>query len=88
MQPTLTARERALLEFEQSWWLSDAPKEHAVREQFQLTETEYDELLDRLIESEAALSEQPLLVRRLLRLRDRRRRTHLDRRTTDQEVVR
>lgn len=88
MQPTLTARERAILEFEQSWWLSDAPKEYAVRERFQLTEAEYVDLLDCLIESEAALLEQPLLVRRLLRLRDRRRRTHLDRRSADQEAAR
>jgi len=87
-QPELTARERAILEFEQSWWLSDAPKDQAVREQFQLTEAEYVDILDALIESEAALSEQPLLVRRLLRLRDRRRRAHEARRTADQEVAR
>ena len=88
MQPGLTARERAMLGFEQSWWLSPAPKEQAVREQFLLTEAEYSDLLDVLIDTDAALHEQPLLVRRLRRLRERRRRTHLDRRTADQEIAR
>ena len=87
-QPALTTKERNILEFEQSWWLSDSPKDQAVRERFQLTEAEYSVALDALIDSEAALLEEPLLVRRLRRLRDRRRRAHFERRTADQEVVR
>lgn len=84
----LTDRERAILEFEQSWWLSDTPKDQAVRERFLLTEAEYLETLDALVVSEAAAVECPLLVRRLLRQRDRRRRNQLDRRSADQEVAR
>ncbi len=84
----LTERERAILEFEQSWWLSDAPKDQAVRERFLLTESEYSDVLDALVTSDAAAQECPLLVRRLLRQRDRRRRHQLERRSADQEVAR
>jgi hypothetical protein len=84
----LSQRDRAILDFEQSWWESATPRDQAVREQFQLTESEYAEVLNQLIASEAALLAEPLLIRRLRRLRDRRRQQHIDRRTADQEVAR
>ena len=62
------------------------PREQAVRDRFQLTETEYDELLEVLIATEAALEAEPLLVRRLRRMKDRRRQEHVARRTAAQEV--
>lgn len=84
----LSQRDRAILDFEQSWWESATPRDQAVREQFQLTESEYAEVLNQLIASEAALLAEPLLIRRLRRLRDRRRQQHIARRTADQEVAR
>ena len=87
-QPKLSQRDRAILDFEQSWWESAIPRDQAVREQFQLTEAEYAEVLNHLIASEAAILAEPLLVRRLRRLRDRRRQEHIARRTADQEVAR
>ena len=84
----LSQRDRAILDFEQSWWKSATPRDQAVREQFQLTESEYAEVLNQLIASEAALLAEPLLIRRLRRLRDRRRQQHIARRTADQEVAR
>lgn len=84
----LSQRDRAILDFEQSWWESATPRDQAVREHFQLTESEYAEALNLLITSEAALFAEPLLVRRLRRLRDRRRQEHTARRTADQEVAR
>lgn len=84
----LSQRDRAILDFEQSWWESATPRDQAVREQFQLTESEYAEVLNQLIVSEAALLAEPLLIRRLRRLRDRRRQQHIARRTADQEVAR
>ena len=84
----LSQRDRAILRFEQSWWESDVPKDQAVREQFQLTESEYAVALDELIASDEALMAEPLLVRRLRRMRDRRRQEHTARRTADQEVAR
>ena len=84
----LSQRDRAILDFEQSWWKSATPRDQAVREQFQLTESEYAEVLNQLVASEAALLAEPLLIRRLRRLRDRRRQQHIARRTADQEVAR
>jgi hypothetical protein len=84
----LSQRDRAILDFEQSWWESTTPRDQAVREQFQLTESEYAEVLNQLVASEAALLAEPLLIRRLRRLRDRRRQQHIARRTADQEVAR
>ena len=84
----LSARDLAILHFEQSWWESEIPKGQAVREKFQLTESEYLSALDHLIATEAAMAAEPLLVRRLRRLRDRRREQHVARRTADQEVAR
>ena len=84
----LSQRDRAILDFEQSWWESATPRDQAVREQFQLTESEYAEGLNQLVASEAALLAEPLLIRRLRRLRDRRRQQHIARRTADQEVAR
>lgn len=82
----LTEREQDILDFEQSWWSLSVPREQAVRDRFQLTETEYDELLEVLIATEAALEAEPLLVRRLRRMKDRRRQEHVARRTAAQEV--
>jgi hypothetical protein len=45
-------------------------------------------VLNQLIASETALLAEPLLIRRLRRLRDRRRQEHIARRTADQEVAR
>ena len=84
----LSQRDRGILDFEQSWWESATPRDQAVREQFQLTESEYAEVLNQLVASEAALLAEPLLIRRLRRLRDRRRQQHIARRTADQEVAR
>lgn len=77
-----------MLEFEASWWQGEVPKDQAVREHFQLTEAEYAAVLDELITADEALSVDPLLVRRLRRLRDRRRRAHLDRRAAHEETAR
>ena len=82
----LTEREKDILEFEQSWWSLSIPREQAVRDRFQLTETEYVEVLEMLIATEAALEAEPLLVRRLRRMKDRRQQEHVARRTAAQEV--
>ena len=82
----LTEREKDILDFEQSWWSLSVPREQAVRDRFQLTETEYVEVLEMLIATEAALEAEPLLVRRLRRMKDRRRQEHVARRTAAQEV--
>ncbi|QCW52636.1 DUF3263 domain-containing protein [Nocardioides dongxiaopingii] len=73
---TLSAREREVLEFEQSWWQLLGAKEAALRELFSLSPTAYQQVVGELIERPEALAAYPLLVRRLRRQRDERRRQH------------
>lgn len=70
----LTDRDRAILDFERSWWNESGPKEALIRERFELSATRYYQILNELLESPEAYEYDPLVVRRLRRLRDRRRR--------------
>jgi len=70
----LTERDRAILDFERSWWHETGPKETLIQERFELSSSRYYEILGRLLESPEAYEYDPLGVRRLRRLRDRRRR--------------
>ncbi len=75
---TLTERERSILEFERSWWTEPGPKELAIRERFDLSATRYYQLLGELVDSDDALEYDPLVIRRLRRMRDRRRRARFE----------
>jgi hypothetical protein len=68
----LSELEAQILEFERAWWRFGGEKEDAIREQFDMNATRYYQTLNRLIDSEAALSADPVLVRRLRRLRQTR----------------
>jgi hypothetical protein len=70
----LTDRDRAILDFERSWWHHSGPKETLIQERFELSAARYYEVLGQLLESPEAYEYDPLGVRRLRRLRDRRRR--------------
>ncbi|MGQ0618235.1 MAG: DUF3263 domain-containing protein [Acidimicrobiia bacterium] len=70
----LTERDRAILDFERNWWSEPGPKELIIRERFDLSTTRYYEILGELLELPEAMDYDPLVVRRLRRLRDRRRR--------------
>ena len=76
--PPLTNRDRAILDFERTWWSEPGPKETAIRERFELSPTRYYEIVNELLESAEAAEYDPLLVRRLRRLRDRRRRQRFE----------
>jgi hypothetical protein len=68
----LTARELDILAFERAWWRRGGRKEEAIREEFGISAARYYQLLGALIETPAALQEDPMLVKRLQRLRDAR----------------
>ena len=70
---TLTEHEKAVLDFESQWWKHPGAKEQAVTDQFGMTITRYQELVA-LMERPEALAAYPMLVKRLHRLRDTRRR--------------
>jgi len=69
----LTERERELLAFERRWWRYGATRGAAARQRFDLRSGEYGALVADLIDRPAALAHDPVLVRRLRRLRDSRR---------------
>ena len=70
----LSDRDRDLLDFERGWWQQRGPKERAIRERFGFSAARYQQLLNRLIDRPDALAYDPMLVRRLRRLREQRRR--------------
>jgi hypothetical protein len=80
MENELDDRSRAILDFEREWWKLPGPKERAIRERFQLSTARYHQLLNALIERPEALQYDPMLVRRLRRLRESRRRKRYARR--------
>ena len=76
----LDERSRDILDFEREWWRYAGAKEQAVRERFDLSPTRYYQLLNRVIDDEAAVTYDPMLVKRLRRLRASRQRQRAARR--------
>ena len=76
----LSQRDREILEFERHWWKYAGAKEQAVREKFDMSSTRYYQVLNALIDRPDALEADPLLVRRLRRLRASRQRQRSARR--------
>lgn len=76
----LTDTEARILEFEKQWWRYAGAKESAIRELFDMSATRYYQVLNGLLDNPAALSAEPLLVKRLRRMRQARHRERSARR--------
>jgi len=76
----LSERDEQILDFERNWWKYAGAKEAAVREKFGMSATRYYQVLNALIDKPEALEADPLLVRRLRRLRAARQRQRSARR--------
>ena len=74
----LTERDLAMLRFEATWFTVDEHRHDAIRARFACSPAEYTLALNRVIDHPAALVADPLVVRRLRRHRERRRRALLD----------
>ena len=70
----LDETEQRLLAFERSWADRVGNREAAIRAEFGVSSARYYQMLYALIDSPIAVRHDPLLVRRLQRLRDSRRR--------------
>ncbi len=70
----LSERDAAILAFERQWWKFAGAKEQAIRDNFQMSATRYYQVLNALIDKPEALVQDPLLVKRLRRLRATRQR--------------
>lgn len=79
-QQGLTDEQVAMLEFERSWWKHAGAKESMVRERFGVSSSVFYLRLNALIDRPEALAHDPLLVRRLLRLRAARKQQRSSRR--------
>ncbi|HOB05818.1 MAG TPA: DUF3263 domain-containing protein [Propionibacteriaceae bacterium] len=71
---TLSLRDADILDFERHWWKSPGAKDQTIRERFDMSPTRYYQVLNNLIDTHEALAADPLLVKRLRRLRAERRR--------------
>jgi hypothetical protein len=76
----LGRRDREILAFERQWWKYAGAKEQAIRELFDMSTTRYYQVLNALIDTPAALAADPMLVKRLRRLRATRQRQRSARR--------
>lgn len=70
----LTARETEILAFERQWFRFSGAKEQAIRELFDMSSTRYYQVVNTLIDRPEALAHDPMLVKRLRRTREARRR--------------
>jgi hypothetical protein len=76
----LCERDLLILEFERQWWKYAGAKEQAMREKFDMSATRYYQALNALIDRPEALEADPMLVKRLRRLRAARQRARSARR--------
>ncbi|MBK8734256.1 MAG: DUF3263 domain-containing protein [Actinomycetales bacterium] len=77
---TLTERDREVLAFERHWWKYAGAKEQAIKELFDMSATRYYQVLNGLLDNPAALEADPMLVKRLRRMRASRQRQRSARR--------
>lgn len=76
----LARRDREILAFERHWWKYSGVKEQAIRELFDMSATRYYQVVNALIDDPRALAADPMLVKRLRRLRTNRQRKRSARR--------
>ena len=74
----LTDRDRAMLDFERTWWSEPGAKAAAIQARIGLSPARYYQVLARLIGSAEAEAYDPLVVRRLRKLRSNRRRARIE----------
>ena len=70
----LSQRDQEILGFERQWWKYAGAKEQAIRELFDMSPTRYYQVLNALIDSQEAMAADPMLIKRLRRLRSSRQR--------------
>jgi len=68
-----------MLDFERTWWKHAGVKEQAIKERFEMSATRYYQILNDLLEKPEAMDHDPILVKRLKRLRVYRQRQRVAR---------
>jgi hypothetical protein len=68
----LNEKQRQILAFERQWWKHAGSKEQGIRDLFGVSSTRYYQMLNALLDDPAAMAYDPVLVKRLRRLRSTR----------------
>jgi hypothetical protein len=76
----LSPRDLEILAFERQWWKYAGSKEDAIKELFSMSATRYYQVLNALVDRPEALAADPMLVKRLRRLRASRQKARAARR--------
>src|SRR3954463_15451620 len=71
---------RPILSFQRQWWKYAGAKEQAIKDLFDMSATRYYQVLNALIDRPESLAADPMLVKRLRRLRASRQRARSARR--------
>ena len=70
---SFTESDRAIIDFERGWRMVDGAKAPTIRRELGVSSSTYYRRLGELLDSPAALAYDPLVIRRLRRVRLRRR---------------
>ena len=70
----LGEREWGILAFERQWWKRPGAKEQAIRELFDMSSSRYYQLLNAILDDPAAMRADPMLIKRLRKVRASRQR--------------
>jgi hypothetical protein len=76
----LSDRDLEILAFERQWWKYAGSKEQAIKELFNMSSTRYYQVLNALLDDPQALEADPMLIKRLRRMRASRQRARTSRR--------
>ncbi len=76
----LSDRDREILAFERQWWKYAGSKEQAIKDLFDMSSTRYYQVLNALLDNPSALEADPMLIKRLRRMRSSRQRARTSRR--------
>ena len=79
-ESALSDRDLEILAFERQWWKYAGSKEQAIKELFDMSSTRYYQVLNALLDTPAALAADPMLIKRLRRMRASRQRARTSRR--------
>ena len=79
-ESALSDRDLEILAFERQWWKYAGSKEQAIKELFDMSSTRYYQVLNALLDNPAALEADPMLIKRLRRMRASRQRARTSRR--------
>jgi len=69
----LTEKDTRILDFEAGWWHFPEPKDRAIRDYLGMSSTRYYQALRRLVDDEDAAAQYPLVIKRLRKMKEDRR---------------